>query len=374
MRQFQRARDRCGAHHEDIHLGALGAQSQALLNAKPVLLINDRQAKIFKGHRVLKDRMRAHENVNRAICQILQLLTTRGAFIPPGEHIDSHPGTIGQRPQTLQMLAGQNFRGSHQNTLPAALDRLQQSHKAHQCFSSPDISLQQPIHAPGAGHIRPNLRNCLALRSCGCIGQLLQNFLLQMTRACGDPACANPRLRPRNRLSQLVSQKFVIGQAHPRRTMGRRISHTFGRMCFTNGRGKIWPAIIAQHRGLDPLLQIWHFVQGRTHGLGHELSRNPGRQRVDGFKLRQLVDCLQPQNIFGMHHLRAVIKHLKLARNQSFLTQWQDALEIVPTRMEKDQFNGALRILHDDAIWLATASGRNVLNHAHAHAKGLRRR
>ena len=72
----QSARDRCGGHDQlvwmTVALSALFAQRQSLMDAKPVLLVNDRQRQRSKSNVFLKQGMGADHHLNLAGRQPIQ--------------------------------------------------------------------------------------------------------------------------------------------------------------------------------------------------------------------------------------------------------------------------------------------------------------
>ena len=125
--------------------------------------------------------------------------------------------------------------------------------------------------------------------------------------------------------------------------------------------GKIRPIAIAKHRWFNPLRQCNHTVQRASNGLHHHLRGDPSGERVDRLKTWQVAVFIRAKHIVRMYHLRAVIKHLQLARNQPLLPYGQQFIEVFTTRMEIDQLNCGLRIFNNHTVWLAPSARRNML-------------
>ena len=93
LRQSKRARDRGGGHRQTVR-GALAllGQHQPLAHPEAVLLVDHDQREIAIGHAVLKDRVGAHADLDRAVHQPHQDRFARAALVAPGQQRNGDTG------------------------------------------------------------------------------------------------------------------------------------------------------------------------------------------------------------------------------------------------------------------------------------------
>ena len=149
----QRARNRRGAHHQQVgfaHAAAIGlhllAQCQPLRYAKTVLLVDDGQRQLVKLHLVLNHRMRAHHQLRLATDNARQHLAPLFRLLAAGEPRYTHPQRSKPVQQFPEMLLGQDFGRRHQRTLPAGVDADGGRQRRHHRLAAAHIPLQQPVH------------------------------------------------------------------------------------------------------------------------------------------------------------------------------------------------------------------------------------
>ena len=104
--------------------GALVAQSQSLLHAKAVLLVDDRQAQVVKLHFVLKQCVSAHHHGRLAGGDHLQLvgagLTLEFACDPGNRQSKRGKPAL----EVVKVLFSKNLGRCHQRDLPAGFQCL----------------------------------------------------------------------------------------------------------------------------------------------------------------------------------------------------------------------------------------------------------
>ena len=142
--QHQSARDRRCREHEQIDRFALARQSQPLMHAEAVLLVDDGQREVGKGHVFLKKRMSADDQIDVACGKRRNDFGTLAAALAAGENGDADAGFGGERRDGGKMLARQNFRRRHQRRLPAGLDHGRGRQQRDHGFSRADVAVQEP--------------------------------------------------------------------------------------------------------------------------------------------------------------------------------------------------------------------------------------
>ena len=103
---------------------AFRREPQALVDAKPMLLVHHHKGKVFESDSLLKNRVRADQNINIACLQPGEYVLPHAPLFIAGEDGGAHACLFRQRRDSAEVLAGENFRRRHQNRLPASLRRL----------------------------------------------------------------------------------------------------------------------------------------------------------------------------------------------------------------------------------------------------------
>ena len=106
------------------------------------------------------------------------------ALVAPGHQPQPHARRLRHGRQAFQMLPRQYLGRRHQHTLPAGFHRDQQRQHGDQRLAGPDVALQQPVHAPRAGHVGGNLASA---RVCAPVGGNPSDV---RTRSCKAPCHA----------------------------------------------------------------------------------------------------------------------------------------------------------------------------------------
>ena len=219
LRQRQRARDRGRGHREGVRCApALARQRQPLGDAEAVLLVDHHKAEVAVVHAVLKDRVGAHQQLDRAIEQPHQDRFALASLGAARQQRDLHPRRTEHLAQRLEMLAGEDFGGGQQRGLLARLDRDQHRIQRHHGLARTDIALQQAQHRCLLRHVARDLGDGALLRAGEAEGQL-------QLRAQG--AVAHQRLPAplapvglHQQQRKAVRQQFVIGQPVARLGLG----------------------------------------------------------------------------------------------------------------------------------------------------------
>ena len=167
----QGARNRCGAHHQQMRflrrarrllaesfcVRQLLPQRQALRHAEAVLLIDDGQPQRFEMHFVLNDRVRADHQRSLAAFHHGQHAVAFFFLLAAGQPSDLQAQRLQHRRQPAyefgEMLFGQYFGRRHQRALPTGVYALRRRQCCHHGFARTDIALQQAVHGNGARHV-----------------------------------------------------------------------------------------------------------------------------------------------------------------------------------------------------------------------------
>ena len=119
------------------------ASAVALLDAEPVLLVDDRDREIGELDVTLDQRVRADRDLCDAVSDLVaDLLRAHGA----GEKNTAHAELRTERLEGQEVLLGERLGRCHQRALPLVLDRAQQRVQRDDGLPRADVALQQPLH------------------------------------------------------------------------------------------------------------------------------------------------------------------------------------------------------------------------------------
>ncbi len=93
----ERARDRRGGQREDVHLRAQLLEVFLVLDAEALFLVDDDQAEVLELHIILNDAVRADENVDLTLFQLLQDGAICSCFVRKRESISTLIGKAARR-------------------------------------------------------------------------------------------------------------------------------------------------------------------------------------------------------------------------------------------------------------------------------------
>ncbi len=166
--------------------------------------------------------------------------------------------------------------------------------------------------------------------------------------------------RSRQRQCQLMRKQLIIGQPQPRRRSRRKIGLTFRRMGGVSRCSEIRPVLARLQRSVDPFGKIRQACQCAPRRLSHLLLRDPGRQRVDRFVLRNLGLFSDRQDMVGVNHLCHAVENLDLAGHQTALAGRQLLFQPILAGMKEDELKGRGLVLHVDPVGPALLAGRKM--------------
>ncbi|MNX27770.1 hypothetical protein D3C86_578630 [compost metagenome] len=342
--QFQGARNRGGRHGQQVDAAeggiALGLQPLALVDAKPVLFVDDGQGQAVELDRVLEQGVSADGDLGLARGQSRQPLTSLALRVAAGQQDGRGAGFLQHRGQALIMLAGQDFGRRHQGGLEAAGGRVGQGQGSDSGLARPHVALQQSAHLLAGGQVGADFLDGAGLGAGQGEGQGGQHPLRGL--ACRDPCGRCDLTRAATaRQGQLVGEQLVIGQPLTRGGLRRQVHFGRGRVQALQRRAPAGPATRRQPGGVLPLGQLWSSGQRALRQLPHHARGQALGRRIDGFGQGNLVRLVQRQDVVGVRDLHLVVEALDLARHQPPLAARGQALDMARRTREPDQVNEA---------------------------------
>ena len=318
LRQRQRARDRGRGHRERMRrAAALGGERQALRHAKAVLLVDHHEAEIAVIDRVLKDRVGADQELDRAIEQPHQDRLALAPLGPARQQRDLHPRRAEHLPERLEMLARENFGRRKQRRLLARLDRDQHGIQGHHRLARANIALQQPQHRGLLRHVAFDLGDRARLRARQREGQM--QLGPQAPIAHQGNALAPPPLGLDQQQREAVRQQFVIGEPVARFLVGADVPRA-------QRRSPRWPARLRQLARFDPFGQLGQPRQRLLGEARHARLGETSGQAIDRLALPLHLRRAGFLDVIGMDDLEHIAIAIeppgdpaRLAHRQQFL-------------------------------------------------------
>ena len=179
------------------------------MHAEAVLLVDDRERQILVRHRLLKQRVCADHERDRAVGQPAQSAGSCASLDRAGEQ----RGRNGAEPrQRAVMLLGQHLCRRHQRRLSARLDRAEHGQHGDQRLARANVALQQPEHPAWSSEVPFDLGERHRLRGRRCVAEPGEGLRLQ--RAVSPQGA--PRTRAHSPAHEcqpdLSGQQFVVGE------------------------------------------------------------------------------------------------------------------------------------------------------------------
>ncbi|GMA88783.1 hypothetical protein GCM10025868_40330 [Angustibacter aerolatus] len=154
--------------------GGLGAQRVSLLDAEPVLLVDDHEAEVGELHVLLQQGVRADHDARLAGRRLQQAPASDGGGLGAGEQPDAgadvaaaEHARFGQvaehRGDRAVVLHGEHLGGGQQRGLPAGVDDREHRAQRHERLARPDLALQEPVHRSALRQVGGHLLAHLAL-------------------------------------------------------------------------------------------------------------------------------------------------------------------------------------------------------------------
>ncbi len=162
-RECERPRDRRRGHHQHVGMLPLRSQRRALQDAEAMLLVDDDKSKLPEADRILDQRMRADDHVERAAGELRLHLAALLCGRRPGEDRDAKARRLEQAPDVDEVLLGENLGRRHEGDLETVLHRDDRRHQRHDRLAGSDVALQQPVHRLRTLHVLDDLGDDLLL-------------------------------------------------------------------------------------------------------------------------------------------------------------------------------------------------------------------
>ncbi len=161
--QRQRAGNRRGRQDEEIRMLSFGHQGLALVHPELLLFIDDRQPQFVKFYPGLQHGMGSHQQRKLSGGQRFGQLRPGGLVQRAGQktHRDIPRGQ--KLGEDQGMLAGQDLRGGHHDALKPIAMGHSNSKGRDRRFAGAHLSLEEPVHRPGIGHVPRDLLHRLFL-------------------------------------------------------------------------------------------------------------------------------------------------------------------------------------------------------------------
>ena len=216
QRQRQRPRDRGRREEQDVRRVAFFGQGGALLHAETVLLVDHGKAEALEAHRLLDQRVRAHDEPRPAAGDALAGRRLFGAGQAPDQELGPEAHGLQQAREGVVVLLGEQLRRRHDRGLVAVLGGEQHREQRHHRLPGPHVAHQQAMHPLGGRHVFGDFPDGVLLVSRQLEGERLLEPRRQL--AFELEADAGPRAfgqHPRPGLHELLVEEFVEGQAPP---------------------------------------------------------------------------------------------------------------------------------------------------------------
>src|SRR5262252_9964244 len=119
-----------------------------LLDAEPVLLVDDRYGEPRELDTFLDERMRSHDQIRVGIRRALDRARQQG---------DTHAELCAERLDREEVLLRERLRRCHQRALAVLLRRAQERMERDDSLAGADVSLKEPLHGHGARQVGVDL-------------------------------------------------------------------------------------------------------------------------------------------------------------------------------------------------------------------------
>ncbi len=132
---------------------ALGSERRALQHTEPVLLVDDDESELAKCDVALNERVRAHDEMDRAGRHLGELLAPRRGRRGAREQCDAEPRISEQAGDVQKVLLRQYLGRRHEGDLEAVLHFDNRGEERDDRLPRADIALQQPVHRMRPLHV-----------------------------------------------------------------------------------------------------------------------------------------------------------------------------------------------------------------------------
>ena len=157
----ERPGDRRRGHEQDVRNGTarLRLEGGPLLDAEPVLLVDDREGQVREADGLGDERVGPHDDAGHAAGEKLAGPVCVGGAHRARQELDLDP----ERPEEIEeralMLPGQEIGRSQQRALAACDRGRSESPRRDRRLARPDVTLEQPEHRDRSGEVRADRVN-----------------------------------------------------------------------------------------------------------------------------------------------------------------------------------------------------------------------
>lgn len=124
-----------------------------MLDAEPLLLVDDDQAQVLELDGPGDDAVRADHDVDRAVLEPLDRLLGLGLGLEARERLDRHGERRVSLGECLEVLLDQERRGHEDRDLLAVLHGLERRPDGDLSLAVPDVAAHEPVHGDGLLHV-----------------------------------------------------------------------------------------------------------------------------------------------------------------------------------------------------------------------------
>ena len=181
-RHLQGSRYGSGRHDEGVDIATLGAESNALVDAEPVLFVDDDQCKIVEVHAFGDERVRAHDQSGLAVAELFELPLSCVAPVPACQEKNVKARCPGEIRNRSPVLTREELGGRKERCLVASFRCSQHGVERHKRLPASHIALQKAKHAALGLHVGENFRTAKACD--GVIGKESAFIIFAEVRRC----------------------------------------------------------------------------------------------------------------------------------------------------------------------------------------------
>ncbi len=330
------------------------AQGVALLDAEPVLLVDDDEPELGEADLVLDERVGAHDDAGRPRLHVQQCLAPGRRAERPGEQRDARgvvgrvelPGAAERAEQGAQragVLGGQHLGGRQHRRLRTGVDDLQHRPQRDDGLAGADVALDEPVHRVGTGQVGGDLGpDRLLARGEGERQRRVEGLQQpsgpgrERRGRAGDGGLAAQRQR------QLHAHRLVPDEPVPGRVVVRLgVGHVDAAQRLPQAGQPLGPPQLHRQRVGGVVEQLEHLAHAARDVPGRELAGG----RVDRHERADLVVVAQRLEL-RVRELELVVEHAHLAGEQRPQAGGEHALE--PVAVEERAVEPAAPAVLDD--------------------------
>ncbi len=383
----------CGRHHQEVGIAlvAFGAQRGPLLDAEPVLLVDDHHAERLERDLLGQQGVRPHHDGDIPGRQVRQHLRPGLALDPARQQLHADVERTEHLAYGHGVLLGQHLGRHHERPLVPALHRTEQRGQRHHGLSRADVALEEPVHGERTGQVGHDHCQRTPLGRRQLVGQCTQELRHEGAAdttgdlAGGHIVAQGPGVvlegPPAEHQGQLQAEQLVEGQPSPGRPdhVDRRglVDGLHGRRAVPQAeRGEPFPGQRVEER-TGPLERLLHERPDLPAG-----EPRLGRGRVDRQDPQGAALAAHDVVVHPRHDVDHRVDHLARAPVVPHLPP-EDGLGPLPQLLgppglvEEGDFHRPRLVAHDDGdggLAVAVVPAATAASHPHHLGQHGRRR